>query len=113
MPDLMAAVYAVAAVAILGSFVMFDLVVKLERDEYPEQWALDGQPTGFFDFTPPIDGMMQSGRSAIARFTLAFEWLFYTPDWALDSDTARRLLVWFRIGVAISNVIWVATLVQG
>ncbi len=85
---------------LIGAFLIFDRLVRLEYREYNGEWENDGKPIGFF-WKPP--GAMED-MLAIARTKLCFQWLFKSPHWMLQNPQAMSLVKWLRICVAIWNI---------
>ena len=77
----------------IGLFIAIHKFVKHEAEQYPTQWENDGKPS----LTCGVSG----------HFTLnlrLLSWLFSTPEWAREDDTALRLLRYIRIGSLVWNI---------
>lgn len=95
-----------SASVLLGAFLIFDRLVRLEYESYRRHWLADGQPHGFF-WVPPVvkrlGGWTVSLRSDFASKRCSYVWLFSTPDWVRKDEKAKRLLKWLRILVVLWN----------
>src|ERR1700738_1819217 len=91
---------------LFGAFVLFDRLVRLEYSSYRGNWEADGRPHGFF-WVPAesrsIGGWVGLG-SSVAFHRCIFGWLFSSPDWMRNNDTARGLIFWLRVLVLTWNM---------
>lgn len=105
--------------ALLGTFISFDRLVRLQYDEYRSEWEKDGKPSGFF-WRPPewrSQGWLQALHSGLATHRVSFLWLIWTPAWMRETregmTTARRMrvlaLVW-NVGIVVVLTLVVLTL---
>jgi hypothetical protein len=97
---------------LLGSFLTFDQLIRLEHNSYESQWENDGKPRGFFWFPREYwknksTGWFSTWKSqyksdwAMQRANLI--WLFSTPQWIKDNEQAKKLLKRVRVLVLIWN----------
>ncbi len=97
---------------LLGSFLTFDQLIRLEHNSYEFQWENDGKPRGFFWFPREYwknksTGWFSTWKSqyksdwAMQRANLI--WLFSTPQWIKDNEQVKKLLKRVRVLVLIWN----------
>jgi hypothetical protein len=73
---------------IVFAFICFDRLLRHQITHYPENWAGDGQPSGFFYFP-----RRASYASAYwARNRCLKKWVSQTPSWAQEDEKAFNLL---------------------
>jgi hypothetical protein len=87
---------------LIGSFVAFTSLVKLEYGSHRPEWEADGRPGGLF-WRAPTSGLWQALRSGFATNVLSLKWLFITPTWARADARSQQLLRRLRICVAVWN----------
>jgi hypothetical protein len=78
---------------LLYGFTQADRLVRAEHDLYPDVWAHDGFPAGFF-FLPPG-----------ARRRVPLKWFFRTPEWVRASPTYVKWLRRYRTCGIIWNLL--------
>ena len=92
---------------LIGSFILFDKLVRLEYFSYRKEWDRDGKPHGFF-WVPPearfAGGWLVRFRSSAAQRRKSFTWLFSTPEWMQSNERALRLVFWLQILVLSWNI---------
>ena len=92
---------------LIGGFVIFDKLVRLEYFSYRKHWEEDGMPHGFF-WVPPearmAGGWLVRFGSSSAKGRKSFAWLLSTPEWMQSDERALRLVFWLRILVLGWNV---------
>ena len=57
-------------------------------------------PIGFFfvpNETMVAKGLLINPGSSLARRKIAYRWLFSSPEWVANDQTARRLLLFLRV----------------
>jgi len=92
---------------LIGAFVAFDKLVRLEYSSYRRAWEADGKPHGFFwvpTESKSMAGFMVSFGSSMAFQRRAFSWLFVTPEWMKTDKRALRLVFWLRVLVLAWNL---------
>ena len=72
---------------LMGSFLSFDEIIKIQYHDFKSAWEADGRPSGFFWW--PED-MNKNDLMGYARMRLSLIWLFKTPDWAKDNKTKKH-----------------------
>jgi hypothetical protein len=85
---------------LIGAFITFDKILKIQYSEFKSTWEADGRPYGFF--WKPKD--TQWLRSSLAKIRISYQWLFRTPHWAQDSKTTRKYFIRFCLLVLCWNV---------
>ena len=110
---------------LLGSFLTFDQLIRLEYNTYRFQWETDGKPQGFFWFPREywrnqnlslLDKWKSQYKSGWATQKVHLLWLFSTPQWIKNDDKAKKLLKRMRVFVLIWNgsfflgFIWIMTI---
>ena len=101
---------------LFSSFIVFDLLVRLEYKSYPKDWLADGKPHGFFWVATEsrvIGGWLVKLGSSIAFNRCAMKWLFWTPDWMHGDEKALRLVFWLRVLVFIWNLGIIGSIIAG
>jgi|SRR5215207_2051212 len=97
---------------LFSAFLTFDQLVRLEYNSYRVQWEKDGKPRGFFWFPREYwrsqnIGWFNKWKSQYAsNWTMQrnhFTWLFSTPEWMQQDDTAQKLVKHFRVLILIWN----------
>jgi hypothetical protein len=97
---------------LLGAFLTFDQLIRLEYNSYRAQWEDDGTPRGFF-WVPREYWRIQS-PSWFGRWKSQYKsswsmqkanlfWLFSTPLWIKNDEKAKKLLKRMRVLVLIWN----------
>jgi len=81
-------------VMILPAFLLARLL-KVEHDEFHEQWVKDGKPHGM-PFWFPFEELHSLGFRSYPWFVGTW-WLFKTPDWVKGHQSATKLLRYYRI----------------
>jgi hypothetical protein len=91
---------------LLGAFIVFDQLVRLEYSQYRKAWDADGRPHRFF-WVPSectsAGGWLVSLRSSNAFRRNMFGWLFVTPSWMLTDTRALKRVYLLRALVFIWN----------
>ena len=97
---------------LFGSFLTFDQLVRLEYNSYRAQWENDGKPRGFFWFpreywrSQNIDWFNKWKSQYFSSWTMQrshLTWLFSTPQWINEDDSAKKLVKRLRALVLIWN----------
>lgn len=90
-------------IVLFMSFSSFNKLVKLEYNQYRQEWIKDGKPQGFY-WRPPECTMFS--WYAMQRLTIL--WLFKTPEWVIGTPSAvdtlrkmRRCVLTWNAGVII------------
>jgi hypothetical protein len=86
-------VFIIGGPILLYGFTQADRLVRAEHDLFPDAWAHDGFPAGFF-FLPPG-----------ARRRVPFNWFFRTPEWVRASPTYVKWLRRYRTCGIIWNLL--------
>jgi hypothetical protein len=92
---------------LLASFLTFDRLVYIEYKSYRRNWEADGKPHGFFWIPREVTrlgGRIIGVRSSIASQKCAFVWVFSTPNWVRENESASRLLLRFRLLFGVWNL---------
>lgn len=101
------------ALLIIGGFLTYDKLLRLQYEEHREAWEQDGRPSGAFWRPKEPRGL----RSWLAFQRTYFKWTWKTPEWARDDAKALRLLRRWRIiqlgGLATWLVFAVAFVLHG
>ena len=79
---------------VLPSFLLSRLL-KIEHDEFPDQWVKDGRPSGIPFWFSAQDLHLMNFRSA--PWIMGTWWLFKTPDWIKGHSSATKLLMYYRL----------------
>lgn len=82
-------------IIILPSFLLSQLI-KIEHDDFYDQWKKDGEPSGMPFWLPPSKEI----SSLIFRsypWYLGTLWLFKTPEWTKKHKVATNTLRYYRI----------------
>jgi hypothetical protein len=97
---------------LLGSFLTFDQLIRLEHNSYESQWENDGKPRGFFWFPREYWKSKSTGWFSTWKFQYKSDWamqranliwLFSTSQWIKDNEQAKKLLKRVRVLVLIWN----------
>jgi hypothetical protein len=89
---------------LIGAFLTFDQLVRLEYNSYRAIWDKDGRPAGFFWISPEHRTTRGKLARTLARSRVALAWVFTTPEW-IQADKQAYHLVWrLRILVLIWSV---------
>ncbi len=87
-------------IGMIGTFITFDQILKIQYQKYKNAWEADGKPYGFFWKTKESKWL----QGSIARNRLAFIWLFKTPDWIKNNENLKKYLFRLRLFVLILNL---------
>jgi hypothetical protein len=101
---------------LIGAFIVFDQIVRLEYSQYKKVWEADGRPHGFF-WVPSeskfAGGWLVSLRSSRAFRRASVAWLFSTPNWMRRDIRAlkrvyllRALVFTWNFGLAITIAVY-------
>ena len=88
-----------------AAFWLFNCLVRLEYERYPEEWVRDGRPPAFYGWgtwPPGARSLLVWGKFVMAAVSL--RWLLRTRAWARQDEQAKWLLREFRIAHAISLI---------
>lgn len=92
----------VAAICLISvliyGFVQLDKVTAFEQAHYPDEWAADGFPDGFFRRPNGLFG------EYVRPVACALVWLFLTPDWIRQHASTKLWLRRFRLCALVWNV---------
>ena len=91
---------------LLWSFFTFDKLVKLEYEEFHQQWVEDGEPAGMY-WRPAQS--RSSSRSGNTTQRIMIAWFLKAPQWVESNTDASRLFKKYRILVLVWNffiVLW-------
>lgn len=91
--------------ALLYGFYSFDRVIREQYENYRPYWEGAGKPHGICWHHSEGAGISSSWATNRAMFL----WLFKTPDWVKQSQTAQ---VWLR-RCRVSIFVWNAGLIVG
>ncbi len=94
----------VSAIAFLVDQLIMTRLIRLEYDQHRPLWEKDGQPRPMF-WVPPetvVGGWYVTYRSGRAFHLVSWRWLFSTPEWAREHESARSLLIGHRILLIIA-----------
>jgi hypothetical protein len=80
-------------VLVLPLFLLSRLL-KIEHDDFRDQWERDGRPSGM-PFWIPLDDLHLMGFRSYPWF-VGYLWLFKTPDWTKGHLAASKLLKYYR-----------------
>jgi hypothetical protein len=89
---------------LLTAFGTFDLVLRFQFKNLPDEWARDGKAIGYYWFFPSGSTLF---RGSFARDIRMLSWTFGTPTWAAAIPRIRRLLLIMRICVFISYALMI------
>ena len=70
-------------------------VLKIEHDDFHDQWEKDGRPSGM-PFWFPLGELHLLGFRSYPWF-LGYWWLFKTPDWVKGHQAASKALMYYRV----------------
>lgn len=87
---------------LFGSFILFDLIVRLEYRDYRKDWIADGKPPGMFFWPPECSLFGGSSR----RSKLMHKWFLQTPTWMYDDVKAKNLLRLYRLCIIAGGIIF-------
>ena len=87
---------------LMGSFLSFDEIIKIQYRDFKSEWEADGRPNGFFYY--PENNNKKQDLMGYAYTRLSFIWLFRIPDWAKDNKTIKKQFIRFRLFVLCWNV---------
>jgi hypothetical protein len=87
------ALWIVSILAIISYF-LFARLVKIEHDNFYDQWEKDGKPHGI-PFWYPSKKMGALGFRSYPLF-ISTLWLFKTPDWVINHPSAPKILRYYR-----------------
>jgi hypothetical protein len=88
-------------VILIFGFVTFDQLVRLQYAAHYQAWIEDHQPDGFLWRPPGRSWFYRMNYSGSLCFLL---WLFVTPQWVKQDDTAERHLRQLRICILVWNI---------
>jgi hypothetical protein len=91
-------------VSMLPMFLLSRLL-KIEHDDFHDQWEKDGRPSGM-PFWVPLDDFHLMGFRSYPWF-VGYLWLFKTPDWVKGHQPAAKALRYYRF---VSYVIYLGLL---
>jgi len=106
---------------LLGSFLTFDQLIRLEYNSYRSQWENDGTPRGIFWLPCEYWRSQNIGwfstwksqyKSDWAMQKTHLRWLFSTPQWIKDDEQAKKLLKRERVLVLIWNCTFLLTFIS-
>jgi hypothetical protein len=96
---------------LIGFFIVFDQLVRLEYSQHRKEWDADGKPHGFFwipSESKSAGGWLVSFRSSKGFHRVVLAWLFSTPIWMRRDIRAlkrvyllRALAFIWNFGIAI------------
>lgn len=92
--------------ALFGAFSTFNKLVRIEREQFRQQWMRDGQPREWFQKR----STHQSRDGGLAKYICSWVWLFRTPYWVRASEPASRLIWRYRLSLLVWNmgiVLWI------
>lgn len=81
-------------ILVLPAFLLSRLT-KIEHDDFHDQWEKDGRPHGM-PFWFPLKEMNSLGFRSYPWYVGTW-WLFKTPDWAKEHQSALKLLKYYRL----------------
>jgi hypothetical protein len=81
-------------VLVLPLFLLSRLL-KIEHDDFYDQWEKDGRPSGM-PFWIPLDDLHLMGFRSYPWF-VGNLWLFKTPGWIKGHQDASKLLKYYRL----------------
>lgn len=90
---------------VLPTFLLSRLL-KVEHDEFHDQWEKDGRPSGMPFWFPTKELHLMDFRSYSGWVSTL--WLFKTPEWVKGHPTASKLLRYYRL---VSYVIYLGLFV--
>ena len=76
------------------SYFFLTRVIKIEHDEFHEQWNIDDRPHGMPFWFPKDKSAYLLGFSNTWR--KGYFWLIKTPDWVKDNKGAFRMFRYYR-----------------
>lgn len=80
-----------APALVVGAFVMFDCVVRIEYAEYRARWLADGRPHGFFWVPDEAKGTLHAFAKSTWAFNVCYgRWLISTPDWVIENPAGTK-----------------------
>ncbi len=82
----------VTILAVLSYFLL-TRVIKIEHDDFPDQWTKDGKPHGMPFWYSVKDGI---GFGNSGPWSRGYRWLFKTPEWIKKHKKGLQLLNYFR-----------------
>ena len=86
---------------LIWAFNTFDNLIKLEFEDFHQQWIADGRPSGLYwrpaGYRPSLQGGIATQRSMLVL-------LVGRPEWVASSDYASRLQRRYRILVLTWNI---------
>jgi hypothetical protein len=85
-------------VCALASFVIFDLVVRTQFENYRDSWNKDGKPHGFL-FRP-------AGSSWISMQAQYLLLIFRNPEWMVNDLKLKRISTVFRTLYLVGLISW-------
>jgi hypothetical protein len=96
--------FAFAAPVLIYGFAQADRLVRVERERYPDEWARDGFPAGYFAWIRPFFSGAAADLSR-SRTSVPWRWKFKTPPWIAASPEYRRWLRRYRVCIVVWNVV--------
>jgi hypothetical protein len=91
---------AVFIILLFLSFILFDLLIRLQYKEHRNSWLKGGKTRGIF-FFPKENSISGSFR----RRRLMSEIIFQTPGWIENDARGKRLLFFYRFTVIINTLV--------
>ena len=67
-------------------------VIKIEHDDFPDQWEKDGKPHVMPFWFSVKDGITGSS----GPWSKGYRWLFKTPDWIKTHEKGYQMFRYFR-----------------
>lgn len=94
---------------IFGAIIYFFLtrIIKIEHDDFYNQWVKDGKPHGMPFWFPPKQETSLGFRSY--PWNMGYKWLIKTPVWAENHLSANLMIKYYRITSILG---WAALLIM-
>ena len=82
-----------AMILAVVSYFFLTRVIKIEHDDFPDQWKKDGKPHGMPFWYSVKDGF---GFGNTGPWSRGYRWLFKTPDWVKTHERGYQMFRYFR-----------------
>ncbi|MCU0238909.1 MAG: hypothetical protein MUC29_05665 [Pyrinomonadaceae bacterium] len=78
-------IFILVFIASISNFIIFNVVLKIQKSKYQDIWKDDGSINGFFTFDFSLSNAMKRGSKFLS-------WIFVTDDWMKNESKVIWLL---------------------
>jgi uncharacterized membrane protein len=102
-------IFIIAFSSVLANFIIFDIILKIQRKKYNEIWKDEGEIIGFFEFGKGNFPFITEQINRSARF---FSWTFFNSDWMKNELKIIWLLRIVRFNFLLFISVWLYGIVN-